>query len=500
MTEERPRWRRALGAAPGPRLCEAVAADAAAPCGCCSPIARQAAKRVTRDINRRMLLGGAAALTAGFLGMKREAAAEPPAAPDRPIHFTNLRLFDGVSGSLRQGVGILVKGNRIDALPPAGERIEGARVVDCGGRLAMPGLIDAHWHSTLCAVTQTMAMTADVALIHLIAAREAERTLLRGFTTVRDAGGPAFALKQAIDGGIVSGPRIFPSGAMISQTSGHGDFRMRYEVPRATGTLSHAETAGVAAIADGEAEVLRRVREQLMLGATQVKLMAGGGVSSPYDPLDVTQFTERELRAAVDAASDWGTYVMVHVYTARAIERAIRAGAKSIEHGQLADDNAARMMADEGVWWSLQPFLADADANQYADPRARAKQLEVARGTERAYELSRRYKVKTGWGTDILFSPQNLAGQGRQLAKLAPRFYAPLELLGVATGRNGELVAMSGARDPYDGPLGIIAKGALADILIADGDPTQSLDFLAEPDTNLKLVMKDGRIYKDALP
>ena len=493
--------RTGMGGVPaGPRLCEAVEAGTTALCGCCSPAARRAAARVTADIDRRMFLGGAGALAAAFLGMKSgPAQAEPPPAPDRPIHFTNLRLFDGTGGAPRDGVGILVRGNRIEALPPAAERVEGARVIDCGGRLAMPGLIDAHWHATLCAVTQVMAMTADVTLIHLIAAREAERTLLRGFTTVRDAGGPSFALKQAIDAGIVSGPRIYPSGAMISQTSGHGDFRMRYELPRATGTLSHTETAGVAAIADGEAEVLRRVREQLMLGASQIKLMAGGGVSSPYDPIDVTQYTERELRAAVDAANDWNTYVMVHVYTPPGIKRAVRAGVKSIEHGQLADEESVRMMAGEGVWWSLQPFLADEDANQHPDPRARAKQQEVARGTERAYELSQRFKVRTGWGTDILFSPQNLPGQGRQLAKLTPRFYAPLDLLGVATGRNGELVGMSGPRNPYDGAVGVIAKDALADILIAEGDPTRSLDFLADPVKNLKLVMKDGRIYKETL-
>lgn len=189
---------------------------------------------------------------------------------------------------------------------------------------------------------------------------------MRGVTSVRDVGGPSFALKRAIDKGIVDGPRVFPAGAMISQTSGHGDFRMRHEVPRGTASpLSEQEKQGVAVIADGEAEVLRRTREQLMLGASQIKLMAGGGVASTYDPLDSTQFTERELRAAVDSAKDWGTYVAVHVYTPKGIQWSLPAGVKSVEHGQLADEESVWMIAGDGDWsqrrapghvWSSKPL------------------------------------------------------------------------------------------------------------------------------------------------
>ncbi|MAK55115.1 MAG: hydrolase [Pusillimonas sp.] len=452
------------------------------------------------SMTRRMFLGGAAAAVVPFIGFQTsKAIAQQPAPPDRPVLFTNLRLFDGVSGQVREGVNILVEGNRIAALPQAGEIIENAQIIDCGGRLAMPGLIDVHWHSMFCGLTEMAAMTADIGYVYLVAAREAERTLLRGFTSVRDAGGPSFALKRAIDEGIVVGPRIFPSGAMISQTSGHGDFRMRHEVPRQTGgPLSYAEKMGAAMIADGADEVLRRVREQLMLGASQIKLMAGGGVTSHYDPLDTTQYTEAELRSAVQAAQDWGTYVMVHVYTSKGIQRAVKAGVQSIEHGQLADETAARLMADEGVWWSLQPFLADEDANLKADPNSQAKQREVAEGTVRAYQMAIDMNIKTAWGTDILFTPQNLPTHGRQLAKLT-RFYDPLALLKIATARNGELLAMAGQRNPYKGKLGVLEPGGLADILIAEGDPTQNLDFISDPDKNLKLIMKDGRIYKDQL-
>jgi imidazolonepropionase-like amidohydrolase len=171
----------------------------------------------------------------------------------------------------------------------------------------MPGLIDAHWHAFMAATPQMLLMTADPSYLHLLAARQAEATLMRGFTTVRDLGGPVFGLKRAIDEGVMIGPRIYPSGAFISQTSGHGDFRFFFELPRMPGgPLSHSEVEGVAAIADSPDEVRLRAREQLRQGASQIKLMAGGGVASPYNPIESTQYTEAEIRAAVEAADNWG--------------------------------------------------------------------------------------------------------------------------------------------------------------------------------------------------
>ena len=233
----------------------------------------------------------------------------------------------------------------------------------------------------LAGISQLAAVSADLGYLYLVAAKEAQRTLMRGFTSVRDPGGPAFALKRAIDEGIVDGPRIFPSGAMISQTSGHGDFRLRSDLPRAPNApLSLVESAGIAMIADGETEVMRRVREQLMLGASQIKMLAGGGVASMYDPLDSTQFSERELRAGVEVASDWNTYVMAHVYTPKGIQRSIRAGVKCIEHGQLADEASVRMMRDEGVWWSLQPFFAGRGQQRLPRPRPPCQPKTSGRG------------------------------------------------------------------------------------------------------------------------
>jgi imidazolonepropionase-like amidohydrolase len=481
---------------------DAARSDPYRPCWCCAPLVQAIQRRVDRDVSRRLFLGGTAAMLAPFREAAAQASGPPPPqeAAAKPTLLTNLKLFDGVSNTLRDGVAIRIEGSLIAALPRAGDAPGDAQVIDCGGRLAMPGLIDAHWHAMMCAIPQIAALTADPAYVHLVAAREAERTLLRGFTTVRDAGGPTFALKRAIDEGIVPGPRIYPSGAMISQTSGHGDFRFRHELPRAAGApLGPLELQGVAMIADGEAEVLRRVREQLMLGASQIKLMAGGGVTSVYDPLDTVQFTEAELGAGVAAAGDWGTYVLAHVYTPPGIRRAIRAGVKSIEHGQLIDEETARIMAGEGVWWSLQPFLADADANPKDDPVSRAKGEEVARGTERSYGYAQRFGIMTAWGSDMLFWPQNLPNHARHLAKMT-RFYAPLDALRMATGANGELLKLSGPRNPYPHDLGVIRPGAYADILIAEGDATRGLDFLTDPTANLKLIMKDGRIHKNTMP
>lgn len=413
--------------------------------------------------------------------------------------FRGVRVFDGRNAVLTGPSDVAVRGSTIESVRPASAApvADDARVVEGVGQVLMPGLIDAHWHATFAAVSVDVAMTADPGYVHLVAGREAERTLLRGFTAVRDAGGPAFALKRAIDEGVVAGPRIYPSGAFITQTAGHGDFRPRHEVPRdPCGHLSHGEVVGAATIADGVDQVLRAVREQLMLGASQIKVMAGGGVASPYDPIDVTQYTEAEMQAAVEAAENWGTYVMVHAYTPRAISQALRAGVRCIEHGHLIDDATALLLAEAGAWWSLQPFLDDDDAIPIPDPPTRAKQLEVTAGTDRAYALARKHGIKVAWGTDTLFDASLATRQGKQLSKMT-RWYTPAEVLTSATSGNAELLALCGPRNPYPGQLGVVEPGALADLLLLDGDPIANIELLADPNRSLVVIMKDGRLYKD---
>lgn len=472
-------------------------------CECGSTISQQLHQRIMNDMTRRKLLGGMSLMMGAFAGIvPLSVTAANPKSKDTqpcPILFTNLRLFDGSGKTPVNGKQVLVEGNKVTAILDASEKVENAQIIDCGGKLLMPGLIDVHWHTMLASINQMKAMTSDVGYMYLTAANEAKKTLMRGFTSIRDAGGPSFALKDAIDNGIVDGPRIYPSGAMISQTSGHGDFRFLSDIPRASqNDLSFIERAGVSMIADGEAQVLRRVREQLMHGATQIKLLVGGGVASAYDPLDSTQFTAAEIKAGVDAASDWNTYAMAHVYTAKGIKRAIRNGVKSIEHGQLADEESVQMMQGEGVWWSLQPFLQDEDANLYNEISKIEAQKLVSQGTANAYELAQKYDIKTGWGTDVLFNPSKTSTQGNQLAKLT-RFYDPLTLLAQATQQNGELLALSGQRNPYPNTLGQITVGAYADLIIADGDPTVNLDFISNPKDNFHIIMKDGKIYKNIL-
>ncbi|MGH6797162.1 MAG: amidohydrolase family protein [Roseiarcus sp.] len=414
--------------------------------------------------------------------------------------FTNARLFDGKSDALLHDLRVVVDGKTIKAVEPAEAALDaGVRIIDCGGRVLMPGLIDAHWHAMMAPLPLTVLMTADVGYINLVAADEAKKTLMRGFTSVRDMAGPTFGLKRAIDGGLVPGPRIWPSGAMISQTGGHGDFRFAYEVPSSPNApLSRVEAIGGGAIADGVDRVLQRAREQLMLGASQVKLAAGGGVSSAYDPIDTSQYTEAEFRAAVDAAENWGTYVAVHAYTPRAIKTAIRGGVRCIEHGHLMDEATARLIAESGVWLCAQPFLDNEYSNPMPTPEGEAKAQQVYAGTDAAYKLAKAFNLKTAWGTDILFDPNMTAHQGAILTTLA-RWYSPVEILKMATAVNGELLAMSGPRNPYPGKLGVIEAGALADLILVDGDPIENLKLIADPETNFLVIMKDGRIAKDAL-
>lgn len=451
----------------------------------------------------------AEAMAGGTFQAAPAAAAPAPAAPVAPgqpkgkpagvpVLIRNVAIFDGVSAELLRGQQVLVEGDTITALVPQDGTVDGARVIDGGGRTLMPGLIDAHWHAMLANLSELAAMTADLGFIHLAAGHEAQNTLMRGFTTVRDTGGPSFGLKRAIDLGLVTGPRIFPSGAMISQSGGHGDFRLRTEVPRvAGGPLSVAEKAGVAMIADGADEVLRRVREQLLLGASQIKIVTGGGVTSNYDPLDGSQFSAAEIRAGVDAARDWGTYVCTHVYLPAGINRAIDCGVACIEHGQLTDEETVRRIADTGTWWSLQAFLADEDANPHPDPVAHANQQWIAQGTARSFEWALKHKAQIGWGTDILFSPGTTHTQGKQLAKLA-RWMPNVDVLRLATSRNAALLGLSGHRSPYPKPLGVIAKGAYADMLLVDGNPLEDISLIADP-ANFVMIMKNGVVHKDAL-
>ena len=417
--------------------------------------------------------------------------ATPPAAL-----FSNVRVFDGISGRVSGPTSVLVRGNRIERIAASLAAEPGATVIDGNGRVLMPGLIDAHWHTMFVGIPLTVGLAADPNYVALIGGLEAEHALMRGFTTVRDVGGSSFALKRAVDEGLLRGPRIYPSGALISVTSGHGDFRTGTEPARTLG--ASVDPTGHTAIADSPDEVRMRVREQLLRGASQIKLTAGGGVSSPHSPLDAVTFTQPELRAAVEAAGNWGTYVTVHAYTSEAVRQAAEVGVKCIEHGMLMDEASAQLIASKGIWLSLQPLPLELGNAFPPGSEERAKFQEVYEGVDRVYRLARKHKLKTAFGTDVLFSSPLARQQGAMLASLT-RWYTPAETLVMATGTNGELLQLSGKRNPYPGEIGVVREGALADLLLVDGDPVADITLVARPEQSLLVIMKDGVIYKNLL-
>jgi imidazolonepropionase-like amidohydrolase len=416
--------------------------------------------------------------------------------PTRTL-ITNVNIFDGVNETLIENGSVVIEGNRITGV--AGEPLlaANAMVIDGGGRTLMPGLIDAHWHVMYVGAPLEALGSGDMVELAARAVPKAEATLMRGFTTVRDMGGPAEGLKKIIDAGVVPGPRILPSGPPISQTAGHFDYRAHQAVPASDADpLSYWYRTRLLSLADGVPEMLKRVRENLRMGAAQIKIATGGGVSSVYDPLDVSQFTLEEIKAAVDAAEDWNTYVAVHVFTDAAIRRSIEAGVKSIEHGFFASDETLQLMAEKGVWLDPQPMF-EGDL-VFPDAERTAKFKQTTDATAEIYTKAKQFGVKISFGSDLLFNPPS-ENQGAQLARLGT-WYSPYEVLKIGTSQNAQLLELSGPRHPYrEGPLGVIAEGAYADLILVDGNPLEDLHLIADPEANFDLIMKDGKIYKNDL-
>ena len=421
------------------------------------------------------------------------------------VLFKNVRIFDGNSAQLTPLSNLLVEGDTITKIStgpvelPAGSS---ATIINGNGRVLIPGLIDAHWHSIHAGATRA-ERDGDFGYLYLLAGVEAKQTLLRGFTTVRDLAGPSFGLKKAIDDGLIAGPRIYPSGAMISQTGGHGDGRkVTDEHPRFGGSTPRSEIIGDSIIVDGRDQVLAAVREQLRLGASQIKLATTGGISSDSDPLDSLQFTFDEIRAAVEAASDWGTYVTVHNYSSEGARRAIDAGVKVIDHGQLLDEPTIKLIADKGIWLSIQPFLSTTDKSklppELTSGSKYAKSLLVTAGTDNAYTLAKKYHVKIAFGTDLGGGLKLAAQQNASLVLLA-KWFTPEEILHIATAANGELVALSGPRNPYPKKLGVVEVGAYADLLLVNGNPLEDISILGSPDKSVAVIVKNGEVVKNTL-
>lgn len=438
---------------------------------------------------RRAMLAG--------LGLAPLAAAAAAEAPPATILIRNVMLFDG-TGSARHPRNLRITGDRIDAVSAGDIPVPpGATVIDGAGQTLMPGLTDAHWH--MAAVRGVPWMGSDDTVHVAMIFKDAEFQLMRGFTTVRDTAGAIFGIKNAIDRGIMPGPRCYPSGAAISQTSGHGDPEPVGELPTALGgRATIRQQKGFTAVANGVPEVLAATREQLKRGASQIKIMAGGGVTSDHDPIDTVQYTLEEMRAIVGAATDWDTYACAHAYTPAGVRRCLEAGVLSIEHGHAIDDRTAALIAEKGAWLSIQPF-EDGDNILTDEQKVKAKESLGGEGWQTAARLAKKHGVKVAFGTDLFSRTRTSRTENAVLPRFG-QIYSNAEVLRIATSGNCELFARSGRRNPYrQAALGVIREGAWADLLLVRGNPLDDLRLLEDHAQNLLLIVKDGVIHRNLM-
>lgn len=417
--------------------------------------------------------------------------------PVSKVLITNVNIFDGKSEKLAQGMSVLVEGNKIAKVAKSIPAPSGATIIDGGGRTLTPGFIDAHTHLQWnMAVYDHIYKPLDYqAALSLV---EAKNTLMRGFTTIRDVAGTVFGVKRAIDEGHFVGPRIYSGGAALSMTTGHGDFRGPSTMPRMMGgpAITDLEYAGLTIFADGVPEVLAASRLQFRNGAHFIKVFIGGAVSGLYDPLDITEYSLEELKAAVGEAERWNTYVAVHTYTDAASRMAIEAGAKTLEHANLMSDEGVKLAAERGVYISAQTALFMSPAPESFTSAQKHRQQLAKEGLDNLMKSCKKYKAKVLFGTDMVGSMELKKLQVTEFTNRT-EWFSNSEILRQATSINAEVLALSGPRNPYPGKLGVIEEGALADLLLINGNPLEDISILTKPEENLALIMKDGKIYKN---
>ncbi|MEZ8412800.1 amidohydrolase family protein [Vibrio splendidus] len=416
--------------------------------------------------------------------------------------ITNANVFNGVDNNLIENVSILIEDNLITQIGEIDPTIAD-ETIDAQGGTVMPGLIDAHVHITLSAPFNVIdTMTREEVAIR--SAKISEEMLMRGFTTIRDVAGNTLGLKNSIDKGYATGPRILPSMAAISQTCGHSDYRQNQAQERLAN--GHEDSPmmklGAMKVADGRSEVLKAVREQLFMGASQIKIMAGGGASSTFDPLDTLQFTSEEMKAAVDAASDYGTYVAAHIHTSDAMRRAAEAGVMSFEHATIMDDDIAEIIKEKGIWVIPSYFTSSLIAERkipLPNEETYRKTERVGKAMFKSAELIKKYDIQNiAFGTDCVGETNVHATQLNELGAIE-QVFDTITALRMATSNCGRLFEMSTYQHPYqEGKLGQIVEGAYADLLIIDGNPLEGVACVADTETQ-KLIMKDGKVYKNTL-
>lgn len=413
----------------------------------------------------------------------------------------NANVFDGHHLKLKEHRNIIIEENlvkEITADEVSEENFD--EIIDAKGYTVIPGLTDAHVHISHNGDEKDHEYRMDELAVRSV--KTAYDTLMRGFTTIRDAGGVTYGLKKNIDNGFLDGPRIFPSNAYISQTCGHGDVRHSTAAERLSDgnytspTLQHH----LSYIADGPVEMLRAVREQFFLGASQIKLMAGGGISSNYDPLETLQFTLEEMKAAVDAAADYGTYVMAHLYTPGAMQRAAKAGIKSFEHATLLDEETGKIVQEKGIWIMPGPQMGR-PISEHGEQRENViKKAEfVRRGADASTEIINKYDLKIVFGTDSFGDPKFVEKHQLEDFSYFKKRFGSFKGLVSATGNVNELIKLTTYQNPYpQGKIGVLEEGSFADILVVKGNPVNDLDVLANQN-NILFIMKDAKIYKNTI-
>jgi imidazolonepropionase-like amidohydrolase len=406
-------------------------------------------------------------------------------------HFKNFELLDPEAGELQGGYELMVEGATIREVSATPIKLSNANVIDCGRRTLMPGLIDSHVHVVLSEVVLRNLENVPLTLMTARSAQLMRDMLDRGFTSVRDTGGADWGLKEAVDKWLLPGPRLFIAGRAIGPTGGHSDGRRRTDIgARCQCCNALAFSMG---IADGVSEVRRAVREEMRQGCDQVKIMMSGGVASPYDPLDSLQFSVDEVAAAVEEAHAFGRYVCAHAYTPEAITRAANAGVRTIEHGNLIDDASAKLMAGKKMFLVanlVTYFEMKARAAEYGmNSDMLAKNDLVIEGALKSLEICKRHGVPVAYGTDLLGQLQ--VAQSDEFTLRARVLSAP-EIIRSATTIGAQVLRM-------EDKLGCLRPGALADLLVVDGNPLKDLKLLQEQGRHLQIIMKGGRFHKRLL-
>ncbi len=410
------------------------------------------------------------------------------------VLFKNANLLDPLRGELLEGHDILVEQGVVREVSDKPLHSSTARVIDVKGKTVMPGLIDLHVHVIAVELNLSRQVHMPNVLVTLRSVPMLRGMLRRGFTTVRDAGGAGFAFKQAVESGLAQGPRLFVSGRALSQTGGHGDMRARTDFLDPNAPCPTCVRVGaLARVVDGVDAVRRAVREELQMGADQIKIMASGGVASPTDPVGAFGYCEDEIRAIVEEARARGTYVMAHAYTAEAISRAVRCGVRTIEHGNLVDAPAAALMAELGAYVVPTLVTYDALANEgesFGLPKESvAKVADVREAGLRSLEIYKKAGVKMGFGSDLLGESQRLQSDE---FRLRADVLSPAEAIASATTVGAEVLGMADK-------LGRLVPGALADILVVDGNPLRDINCLLGQGEHIPLVMKEGVVQFDEL-